>query len=134
MPLVHLMESGVVVVPARTKHPGETMKRIALSLVLVLASAAVALAAAKTGDITVDSQVGKVTNVASGQNAQATANVHSVDVKDGAKTGNITVKGKAGNVTNVASGHNVKSETNIGSVKVGGGGAKPPAAAQPVAP
>lgn len=96
------------------------MKKFALSMILVLASTSLAFAAAKTGDITVDSQAGNVTNVASGQNAQATTNVHSVDVKDGAKTGNITVKGKAGNVTNTAGGYNVKSETNVGSVKVGG--------------
>ena len=96
------------------------MKRFALSLALVLASCSLAFAAAKTGDISVDSQVGRVTNVASGQNAEATTNVHSVDVKEGAKTGDITIKGKAGDVTNVASGRNVKSETNIGSVKVGG--------------
>ncbi|OGR40387.1 MAG: hypothetical protein A2051_11960 [Desulfovibrionales bacterium GWA2_65_9] len=96
------------------------MKKFALSLVIVLASTAFAFAAAKTGDITVDSKVGNVTNVASGRNAEAKTNVHSVDVKDGAKTGDITVKGKAGSVTNVASGQNVKAETNVGSVKVGG--------------
>ncbi|MBU1229322.1 MAG: hypothetical protein KKA55_06760 [Proteobacteria bacterium] len=96
------------------------MKKFALSLVIVLASTAFAFAAAKTGDITVQSDVGKVTNVASGRNAEAKTNVHSVDVKDGAKTGDITIKGKAGSVTNVASGQNVKAETNVGSVKVGG--------------
>jgi len=96
------------------------MKKFALSLVIVLASTAFAFAAAKTGDITVDSKVGNVTNVASGQNVTAKTNVHSVDVKDGAKTGDITIKGKAGSVTNVGYGQNVKSETNVGSVKVGG--------------
>jgi len=96
------------------------MKKFALSMMIILASASLALAAAKTGDITVDSKVGNVTNVASGQNVQAKTNVHSVDVKDGAKTGDITVKGKAGSVTNVGTGHNVKAETNVGSVKVGG--------------
>jgi len=96
------------------------MKRFTLSLVIVLASTAFAFAAAKTGDITIDSKVGNVTNVASGQNVQSKTNVHSVDVKDGAKTGDITIKGKAGSVTNVGYGQNVKSETNVGSVKVGG--------------
>ncbi|SNS23222.1 hypothetical protein SAMN04488503_3268 [Humidesulfovibrio mexicanus] len=96
------------------------MKKFALSMIIVLASTALAFAAAKTGDITVDSKVGNVTNVASGQNVEAKTNVHSVDVKDGAKTGDITIKGKAGSVTNVGYGHNVKSETNVGSVKVGG--------------
>ncbi|MGE4265554.1 MAG: hypothetical protein AB7E46_13910 [Desulfovibrio sp.] len=96
------------------------MKKFALGMMIVLASTSLAFAAAKTGDITVDSQVGTVTNVASGQNVQAKTNVHSVDVKDGAKTGDITVKGKAGSVTNVGTGHNVKAETNVGSVKVGG--------------
>ncbi|MGE4265109.1 MAG: hypothetical protein AB7E46_11640 [Desulfovibrio sp.] len=96
------------------------MKKFALSMIIVLASAAFAFAAAKTGDITVDSQVGRVSNVASGQNVEAKTNVHSVDVKDGAKTGDITVKGKAGSVSNVGYGHNVKSESNVGSVKVGG--------------
>ncbi|MDQ7834007.1 MAG: hypothetical protein RDU24_01365 [Humidesulfovibrio sp.] len=96
------------------------MKKFALSLVIVLASTAFAFAATKTGDITVDSKVGNVTNVAAGQNVTAKTNVHSVDVKEGAKTGDITIKGKAGSVTNVGYGQNVKSETNVGSVKVGG--------------
>jgi len=96
------------------------MKKFALSMIIVLASTAFAFAAAKTGDITVDSKVGAVTNVASGQNVEAKTNVHSVDVKGGAKTGDITVKGKAGSVSNVGYGHNVKSESNVGSVKAGG--------------
>jgi len=111
---------GVMVILHTLMMGGAAMKKFALSLVIVLASTAFAFAAAKTGDITVDSKVGNVTNVASGRNAEAKTNVHSVDVKDGAKTGDITVKGKAGSVTNVASGQNVKAETNVGSVKVGG--------------
>lgn len=74
----------------------------------------------KTGDITVDSKVGKVTNVGAGQNVHSKTDVHSVDVKGGSKTGDITVKGKAGAVTNVGVGQNVKSESSVGSVKTGG--------------
>jgi len=96
------------------------MKKLAISMMIVLASAAFAFAGAKTGDISVDSSVGQVTNVGAGQNVKAKTNVHSVDVKDGSKTGNISVKGKAGSVTNVGVGQGVHSETNVGSVKVGG--------------
>lgn len=96
------------------------MKKFVLCAFIVLASASLAFAAAKTGDISVDSKAGSVTNVAGGQNVKATTDVHSVDVKDGAKTGDIKVKGKAGSVTNVGYGQNVKSESKVGSVKVGG--------------
>ncbi len=96
------------------------MKKLVLCAFVVLASASLAFAAAKTGDISVDSKVGSVTNVGQGQNVQSKTDVHSVDVKDGAKTGDIKVKGKAGNVTNVGYGQNVKTETKVGSVKVGG--------------
>jgi len=96
------------------------MKKLMMCSIIVLASASLSFAAAKTGDISVQSDVGQVTNVAAGQNVQSKTNVHSVDVKEGAKTGNITVKGKAGSVTNYGSGQNVKSEANVGSVKVGG--------------
>jgi hypothetical protein len=96
------------------------MKRFVLCAFIVLASASLALAATKTGDISVDSKVGTVTNVGMGQNVKATTDVHSVDVKGGSKTGDINVKGKAGSVTNVGMGQNVKSETKVGSVKVGG--------------
>ncbi len=93
------------------------MKRFALSMIIVLASTSLAFAAAKTGDITVDSQAGNVTNVASGQNAQATTNVHSVDVKDGPRRQH-HVKARPQLTQRPAA--NVKSETNVGSVKVGG--------------
>ncbi len=96
------------------------MKKLVLCAFIVLASASLAFSAAKTGDITVDSKAGSVTNVAQGQNVQSKTDVHSVDVKEGGKTGDIRVKGKAGNVTNVGYGQNVKSETKVGSVKVGG--------------
>ena len=96
------------------------MNKFTLSIMLVLASSAFAFAATKTGEITVDSKVDKVTNVAAGQNAQAKSNAHSVDVKEGAKTGDIIIKGKAGAITNVSVAQSVKSETNTGSVKAGG--------------
>ena len=96
------------------------MKKLAMCALIVLASASLAFAAAKTGDISVDSKVGTVTNVGAGQNVKATTDVHSVDVKEGGKTGDIKVKGKAGQVTNVGMGQGVKAETKVGSVKVGG--------------
>lgn len=115
------------------------MKRLFVSAVLILACASLAVGASvkrelsespsqgpassgptKTGDITVDSKVGKVTNVGAGQGVQSKADVHSVDVKGGSKTGDISVKGKAGSVTNVGVGQGVKSESSVGSVKTGG--------------
>jgi hypothetical protein len=96
------------------------MKRLVLCAFLVLASASLVFAAAKTGDISVDSKADSVTNVGQGQNVQSKTDVHSVDVKEGGKTGDIKVKGTAGNVTNVGYGQNVKTETKVGSVKVGG--------------
>ncbi|MBN2140757.1 MAG: hypothetical protein PHV85_06555 [Desulfovibrionaceae bacterium] len=96
------------------------MKKLLFALALVLSMTALAFAGAKTGDITVDSKVDKVTNVGMGMGVKAETNVHSVDVKDGSKTGDITIKGKAGQVTNVGMGMGVESKTNVGSVKVGG--------------
>lgn len=97
------------------------MKKLIFALALVLVTSSFSFAAgAKTGDITVDSTVGQVTNVGMGKGVKAETNVHSVDVKDGSKTGDITVKGKAGSVTNVGMGQGVESKTNVGSVKVGG--------------
>src|SRR6056297_1855877 len=96
------------------------MKNLFKLLAMALFFAALstmAFAGAKTGDITVDSEVGTATNIGVGTNVEAETNVHSVDIKDGAKTGDVTITGKAGRVTNIAAGHNVKAETNVGSVK-----------------
>lgn len=93
--------------------------KMMLIAALVLGMASFAFAGAKTGDITVDSEVGSVTNIGVGKNVSAKTNVHSVDVKDGSKTGDITITGKAGRVVNVGAGKNVEAETNVGSVKVG---------------
>ncbi|XPV75591.1 MAG: hypothetical protein ACNI27_13225 [Desulfovibrio sp.] len=93
--------------------------KILLTGALVLAMASFVFAGAKTGDITVDSEVGSVANIGVGKNVNAETNVHSVNVKDGSKTGDITVTGKAGHVVNVGAGKNVNAQTNVGSVKVG---------------
>lgn len=91
---------------------------VTVSILFILSLTALCFAGAKTGDISVDSEVGTVTNLASGQHVEAETNVHSVNVKNG-KTGDISIKGKAGSVTNMATGKHVKATTNVGSVKVG---------------
>ncbi len=92
---------------------------LAIVALFVMALSTVSFAGAKTGDITVDSEVGTATNIGVGKNVEAETNVHSVDVKNGGRTGDITIDGKADRVLNVGVGKNVKATTNVGSVKVG---------------
>jgi len=72
---------------------------------------------AKTGDITINSDVDEINTIADGGGSEANANIHSVNVTDG-QTGDITIKGKAKTVTTNAS-QGGKATTNIGNVKVG---------------
>ena len=98
------------------------MKKTIITTVValfVLSFAGFGFAGAKTGDISVDSDVGDVTNMAVGNKVEAETNVHSVDVKSGSKTGDISIKGKAGNINNMAGVNKSKATTNVGSVKVG---------------
>lgn len=96
------------------------MKRFALSLAIILAAAALACAAAKTGD-------SQASGVAVGQTIQAKAGVRPPELKDGAKDvardaardGDvIIIKGKAGSVPNVDYGR--KPEAAPGNAKPGG--------------
>jgi len=104
------------------------MKRFALSLAIILAAAALACAAAKTGD-------SQASGVAVGQTIQAKAGVRPPELKDGAKDGVkdsakdvardaardgdvIIIKGKAGSVPNVDYGR--KPEAAPGNAKPGG--------------
>lgn len=95
------------------------MKKFALGLAMILASTALALAAAKTEDSGADSKADKA---ASGQKAPAKG--HAVVVREGAgdetKTGDITIKGRAGAVTHVTYGQGTKPEAGAASAKTGG--------------
>ncbi len=97
------------------------MKKIILLLcVLFTLTCAVSMAhagKAKTGDISINSDVDEINTIADGGGSEATANIHSVDVSNG-KTGDISIQGKAKTVTTSATKGGV-AKTNIGNVKVG---------------
>ncbi|WP_207261067.1 hypothetical protein [Desulfovibrio sp. Huiquan2017] len=94
------------------------MKKVILVCAMMVMMSSLAFAGqAQTGDITIDSNVGEINTMATGDDSSATANIHSVEVTNG-KTGDITIKGKAKNVTTSATKGGIAT-TNIGSVKVG---------------
>ena len=95
------------------------MKRIALSLMIVLSLSTLAFAGAQTGNISTDVKTGDNTNVGMGMAVEAKQSVGGVEVKDGAKTGNISTSAKTGDNTNVGMGMGVKADQNAGGVKVG---------------
>lgn len=96
------------------------IRHMLLTVLLLFGLATVAHAGASTGDITIDSNVGDVTTIASGSNVDAETNVHSVIVKDGAAAGDIVIIGNTGDVTHVVTGSNKESQHNVGSVIVKG--------------
>ena len=98
------------------------MKRFALSLVIVLASAVSVFAAAKTADSSADRQAAQVANAnaTSGQKIQAKAGARAPEAKDGPKAGDITITGKAGSEAVVDYGQGAKPEAKTGGAKTSG--------------
>ena len=92
------------------------MKQILLVLVLVVMSEGLAFGGAKTGDISIDSEVDSVVTV--GTRGKTETNVHSVEVHEGYSAGNIVIQGKASNVTNINTSDKDKVY-NRGSVIIG---------------
>ncbi len=94
------------------------MGRALFAIALVLCVAASALAGAKAGDITIDSEVDSVTTIATGRGKTET-NVHSVKIHDGHSVGgNIVIQGREGDVVNINT-KNKNKTVNRGSVIVG---------------
>ncbi len=72
---------------------------------------------ARVENITIDSDVKDISNIASGTKNIAEQNIHSLDIKN-AEVKNINIDGKAFDVNNIASGTRNEAEQNIGGIKV----------------
>lgn len=89
--------------------------------VLLLAHPAAGRAAqVHESDLTVSSQVGRVSTQAEGQNAKARSVVHSVTVHPEARTGDVQVSGAAEKVHSQSVGQNTSAASAVGGVSVGG--------------
>lgn len=91
------------------------LRIMVVSVCLLMSSVAFA-GQARTGDITIDSDVDEVTTTASDEGT-ANVDIHSIDVSSG-RTGNISIKGKVDEVNTTAK-QGGTANVRVGSVKVG---------------
>ena len=96
-----------------------TSLTIPIVFLLCLSLAGLARAGIILKDVTLDTDVKKVTTLGTGGNAQAESNVYSVRVVDGANVGDITVQGDVDEVMTVGDGSTAKVKSNVGSVNIG---------------